>query len=71
MTSQAIRIIYLPLLMAAVDFMKRRCKIDKIYILWQFVMKFSDNFRCPGKINYRFSKKIVNDQMDDTAPLKK
>ena len=57
MTSQAIRIIYLPLLMAAVDFTKRRCKIDKIYILWQFVMKFSDNFHCPGKINYRFSKK--------------
>ena len=34
-------------------------------------MKFSDNFRCPGKINYRFSKKNVNDEMDDTAPLMK
>ena len=56
MTQQAIRIIYPPLLMAAVDFKKRRCKIDKIYIPWQFVMKFSDIFRFPGKINYRFSK---------------
>ena len=57
MTSQAIRIIYLPLLMSAVLNHEATCKIDKIYILWQFVMKFSDNFRCPAKINYRFSKK--------------